>query len=124
MQRIKVGQAGPDMIVAQPIETSGGQVLCSKGTKLTEGLISRLGKLDITHITVEGHPVDDGRPVKTLADEMAEIDTRFRAVMDNKLMAALKMVVAKHIQKKHEILAEEMAAEEEKHQENTEAAQD
>ena len=112
------------MIVAQPIETSGGQVLCSKGTKLTEGLVSRLGKLDITHITVEGHPVDDGRPVKTLADEMAKIDTRFKAVMDNKLMAALKMVVAKHIQKKHEILAEEMAAAEEKRQENTEAAQD
>ena len=124
MQRIKVGQAGPDMVVAQPIETSGGQVLCSKGTTLTEGLISRLGKLDITHLTVEGHPVDDGRPIKTLADEMGEIDTRFRAVMDNKLMAALKMVVVKHIQKKHEILAAELAAEEEKREENTEAAQD
>ncbi len=124
MQRIKVGQAGPDMIVAQPIETSGGQVLCSKGTTLTEGLISRLGKLDITHITVEGHPVDDGKPVKTLDEEIAEVDIRFRAVMDNKLMAALKMVVVKHIQKKHEILAAELAAEEEKREENTEAAQD
>ena len=114
MQRIKVQQALPDMVIAQPVEASSGQVLCAKGTNLTDALIIRLGRLDITHITVEGHPVDDGKPVKTLDDELAELDHRFRRVMDNKLMAALKMVVQKHIQKKFEFMAQESAGEESK----------
>jgi hypothetical protein len=108
MQRIKVTQAETDMVIAQPVETSSGQVLCAKGTTLTANLISRLGQLDITHITVEGHPVDDGKQMLTLEEEMAELDLRFRSVLDNKLMAALKMVVHKHIEKKHALLAEEL----------------
>jgi len=58
---------------------------------------------------VEGHPVDDGKPVKTLEEDLADLDHRYRSVMDNKLMAALKMVVQKHIKKKHEELADEKA---------------
>lgn len=109
MQRIKVEQAAIDMVIAQPIENSSGQVLCAKGTPLTDALLLRLERLDITHITVEGHPVDDGKPVKTLEEELAELDHVYRSVIDNKLMAALKMVVQKHIKKKHEALAEEKA---------------
>ncbi len=108
MQRIKVQQAETDMVIAQPVEATSGQVLCAKGTTLTANLISRLEQLDITHITVQGHPVDDENPIVTLEEEIAELDLRFRAVMDNKLMAALKMVVHKHIEKKHAQLAEEL----------------
>ncbi|MBT3351541.1 MAG: hypothetical protein HOC91_10300 [Nitrospinaceae bacterium] len=109
MQRIKVEQATLDMVIAQPVENSSGQVLCAKGTALTDALIMRLERLDITHVTVEGHPVDDGKPVKTLEEDLADLDHRYRSVMDNKLMAALKMVVQKHIKKKHEELADEKA---------------
>ncbi|MFP6868044.1 MAG: hypothetical protein VCE91_01605 [Nitrospinota bacterium] len=121
MQRIKVEQAATDMVIAQPVETSTGQVLCSKETVLTQTLIDRLEKIDITHITVEGHPVDDGKPVKTFEEEMAEIDIRFRSVLDNKLMAALKVVVQKHIQKKYKMLSEEIAASEKRNQEAEES---
>ena len=109
MQRIKVEQATLDMVIAQPVENSSGQVLCAKGTALTDALIMRLERLDITHVTVEGHPVDDGKPVKTLEEDLADLDHRYRSVMDNKLKAALKMVVQKHIKKKHEELADEKA---------------
>ena len=109
MQRIKVEQATLDMVIAQPVENSSGQVLCAKGTALTDALIMRLERLDITHVTVAGHPVDDGKPVKTLEEDLADLDHRYRSVMDNKLMAALKMVVQKHIKKKHEELADEKA---------------
>ena len=95
MQRIKLEQAAIDMVIVQPVETSTGQVLCAKGTALTDALFMRLERIDITHITVEGHPVDDGNPVKTIEEELAELDHRYRSVMDNKLMAALKMVVQK-----------------------------
>lgn len=101
MQRIKVEQAGVDMVIAHPIESSGGQVLCAKGTKLTESLITRLEKIEITHILVEGHPVDDGKRRETLEEDLSALDRRFRTVLDIKLMGALKTIVQKYIRKKH-----------------------
>lgn len=117
MQRIKVEQGAPGMVIAHPIETSTGQVLCAKGTELTEGLISRLENLEISHILVEGHPVDDGKPQKTLEEELATLERRFQTVRDNKLMGALKMVVQKHIRKKHQRKQEEEKNEGMAHQE-------
>jgi len=99
------------MVIARPVEASNGQVLCAKGTTLSESLLARLERLDITHITVEGRPIDDGRPQKTIEGELAELDQRFKGVMSNKMMAALKGVVQKHLKKRHERLAAEEAAE-------------
>lgn len=101
MQRIKITQAAPGMVTARPIEAPNGQVLCAKGTVLSETLIARLQKMDLTHVTVEGHPVDDGKAPKTLDAELADLDQRFQRVIDNKLMAALKVVVQKHIRKRY-----------------------
>jgi len=111
MQRIKLSQAAPGMVTARPIEASNGQVLCAKGTSLSEALISRLERLDISHITVEGHPVDDGTPRKTLEEKLADIDQRFSRVSDDKLMMALKVVVQKHVKEFHTRLEEQEAAE-------------
>lgn len=111
MQRIKVEKAEPGMVIAHPIETSSGQVLCAKGTELTEGLVDRLDNLDISHILVEGHPVDDGKPRKSLKEELTALEKRFHTVGDNKLMSALKMVVQKHIRNKHQRELEEKAKE-------------
>ncbi len=103
MQRIKLSQAESGMILGRPVETSNGQILCAKGTELSEALIARLERLEIANITVEGNPVDDGSPRKTLEEEMAELDQRFSKVTDNKLMMVLKNVVTKHINKRHTI---------------------
>ena len=110
MQRIKLGQAAPGMVTARPIEAPNGQVLCAKGTVLSETLIARLQKMDLTHVTVEGHPVDDGKAPKTLEAELAELDRRFQRVMDNKLMAALKVVVHKHLRKRYARMGSEAPA--------------
>lgn len=107
MQRIKVEQAEPGMVTAHPVEMSNGQILCAKGAELTETVLERLAKLEISHITVEGHPVDDGKPRKTLEEELSDLDQRFRTVTDHKIMHALKMVVRKHIHEKHRRAAEE-----------------
>jgi hypothetical protein len=101
MQRIKLAQAAPGMVTARPIEAPNGQVLCSKGTVLSEAIIARLQKMDIGYVSVEGHPIDDGKAPKTLEEELADLDRRFQRVMDNKLMAALKVVVHKHLQKRY-----------------------
>lgn len=36
MQRIKLSQAESGMILARPVEASNGQILCAKGTELSE----------------------------------------------------------------------------------------
>ena len=67
------------------------------------GLIARLERPEISTITVEGNPVDDGNPQKTLEEEIAELDQRFSKVTNNKLMMLLKNVVTKHINKRYTI---------------------
>lgn len=110
MQRIKLAQAAPGMVTARPIEAPNGQVLCSKGTVLSEAIITRLQRMDIGYVTVEGHPVDDGKAPKTLDEELADLDRRFQRVMDNKLMAALKVVVHKHLRKRYARMVSEAPA--------------
>ena len=97
MQRIKLSQAEYGMILSRPAEASNGQILCAKGTELSEALIVRLERLEISNVTVEGNLVDDGSPRKTLEEEIAELDQRFSNVIINKLMMVLKNVVTKHI---------------------------
>ncbi len=111
MQRVKVEQAAPGMVIAHPIETPSGQILCAKGTELTEGLVERLEKIEITHLFVEGHPVDDGKPRKSLEEELSLLEQRFSSLEDNKLMSALKMIVQKHLRDKHRRELEEEAEE-------------
>ncbi|MEK6711686.1 MAG: hypothetical protein AABZ64_14015 [Nitrospinota bacterium] len=105
MQRIKLAQAAPGMVTARPIEAPNGQALCAKGTVLSETLLARLQRTDITHVTVEGNPIDDGKAPKTLEGELADVDRRFQRAIDNKLMAALKVVVQKHIRKRYARMA-------------------
>jgi hypothetical protein len=111
MQRIKVEQAEAGMVTAHPIEMSNGQILCAKSTELTAPVLARLSKLEISHIIVEGHPVDDGKPQKTPEEELSNLDQRFRTVTDHKIMQALKMVVRKYILDKHRRAAEEESEE-------------
>lgn len=79
MQQILIAQAGADMVLAKDVETAEGRVLCGKGTVLNACLIDRLRKMEVTHITVEGHPVKEGNEL-TLSEELQAIEDRFRRV--------------------------------------------
>ncbi len=60
MQKIPMALVLPGMVLAQDIKNEDnpdGPPLCGKGVHLTEALISRLQRMDIQSITVEGHPV-------------------------------------------------------------------
>jgi len=81
MQKILLAQAIEGMTLAHDIQTSEGRILCGKGTKLSETILSRLARLEIVSIIVEGMPVTEpGR--KSLAEEMADIENRFSRVND------------------------------------------
>ena len=89
MQQIVMIQAAEGMVLAKDVETPEGRVLCGKGTALSEGLIDRLKRMDIPHITVEGHPVQvEGE--KSLKEELAELERRFSQVREIKPLMYLK----------------------------------
>jgi len=92
MQKIPMALVLPGMILAQDIkniDNPDGPPLCGKGVQLTEALIERLHRMDIQSITVEGHPVKmEGE--KSLEEELAVLDKRFKKVADDPLMKKLK----------------------------------
>ena len=89
MQEILTGQAAQGMVLAKDITNQEGRVLCGKGTALTDTLIERLKKMEITHVAVMGHPVEvEGE--KTLEEEMQDIEKRFSRVLDTPPLMFLK----------------------------------
>ncbi len=79
MQKILIAQSAEGMVLAKDVETPEGRVLCGKGTTLDSGLIERLQRMEISHITVEGHPVAvDGE--KSLKEEVHDLEVRFSKV--------------------------------------------
>lgn len=79
MQQILCQQAGEGMILGKDVQTPEGRILCGKGTVLTEAMIARFIKMEISHIAVEGHPVKvEGE--KSLKGELLDIEKRFSRV--------------------------------------------
>jgi len=79
LQEIPTIAAAEGMVLAKDILLDADRILCGKGTVLTAGLIDRLQRMEIAHVTVEGHPVEiEGE--KTLAEELADLDRRFSRV--------------------------------------------
>ena len=79
MQDILTNMAAEGMVLAKDVLTPEGRVLCGKGTVLSDSLIERLKKMEISHVLVEGHPVQvEGE--KTLEEELRDIDARFSRV--------------------------------------------
>ncbi len=89
MQQILSAQAKEGMILGKDIEIEGGRVLCGKGTALTASLIDRLLRMDISNITVEGHPVEIAGE-KSLKEELQDMEDRFTLVTDIKPLMYMK----------------------------------
>jgi hypothetical protein len=81
MQEILTAQAKEGMVLARDVITPEGRVLCGKGTELSAALIERLARMEITHIAVEGHPVEVPGE-KSLEEEIEELNERFSRVED------------------------------------------
>lgn len=89
MQDILSLQAEEEMVLARDVVMLDGRVLCGKGTLLTTSIINRILKMEITHITVEGHPLEiEGE--KSLDQELADIQKRFSRVTHIKPLQYIK----------------------------------
>jgi hypothetical protein len=93
MQRIPIYQAKPGMVLAKEVrkedEDETSPPICGKGIVLTESLLSRLERMGIQALSVEGHPVKEEGD-KTVDELLLALDKRFSKVVDDPIMIKLK----------------------------------
>ncbi len=65
MQKVPIELVKPGMVLARPITNDAGMALCAEGTELSENIIERLMQMNVSHVTLKGHPVDFGGETKT-----------------------------------------------------------
>ncbi|OPZ59930.1 MAG: hypothetical protein BWY87_00748 [Deltaproteobacteria bacterium ADurb.Bin510] len=93
MQRVALSLVKPGMVLAKPILNEDGMPLCAEGTVLSDMLIERLQRMNVTMVTLKGNPVDTGQGVKTPAEKVAEMRQRFVRVADQPRMQRLMAAV-------------------------------
>ncbi len=86
MQKVPIELVKPGMVLARPITNEAGMALCAEGTELSETIIERLIRMNVSHMTLKGHPVDLGGETKTKEQKAEELKTRFSRVQGDPLM--------------------------------------
>ncbi len=101
MQRIKIEEAEEGMVLAKPVFSEQGTVLCSEGAELNEAMISTLKKRDVVRLKVVGHPVE--RPDEKSLDELVkDVNLRFSRVEDDLNTLKIKKIILKQIREEYE----------------------
>ena len=94
MQRISISDLKPGMVVAKPVTNESGMVLLSEGTVLTDSLISRLGRMDLSHISVQG----GSSTSKSREQMLAELELRFKMTGSEPYMNIIKDAIKARIE--------------------------
>jgi hypothetical protein len=93
MRRISIDKLEVGMVLAKPL-LRGTMVILGEGTILTDAWISRIEDMDIDHLFVEG------ASEQTIPKEeaLAQLDRRFRNVLDQPYMITIRKIVQEHIE--------------------------
>jgi hypothetical protein len=94
VRRIAIEDLEVGMVVAKPILNDGGMVMLSEGTPLTVGLISRLVKMEIAYIFIEGE--EPG--AKSREERLSDLDLRFKMTENEKYMNVIKNAIKTRIE--------------------------
>jgi len=78
MLSLSIDDLRPDHVVAQPVTTSQGLVLCPRGYRLTEATINRLRRTKVEHVVVEGDDPEGLSPDK----RFEQLEQRFAGIED------------------------------------------
>jgi len=101
MQRIKIDEAEEGMVLAKPVVSEQGAVLCREGSELTEAMIATLKKRDVVRLKVVGHPVE--RPdEKPLNEVLEDVSLRFSRVTNDPLALKIKKTILRQIRQEYE----------------------
>lgn len=85
------------MKLAKPVANDRGAVLCGTGTALTEEVLARLGAIGIKCITVEGSPIDTGKPEKGIGERREELHARFKNIEGDPIMRKIKEIFLRRL---------------------------
>lgn len=96
MQQILSAQAEEGMVLGKDVMTPDGRVLCGKGTALTQSVLSRLAKMDIVYVTVEGHPIAVPGE-KSIKEQLKDVEERFSDVQKVPPLMYLKKRIMKKL---------------------------
>ncbi len=99
MKRVVIHELLPDMVLARPVTNSNGLPIVAAGTTLNVALIERLRQMDLPSVYVEGHALDSGG--KTLEELEAELDHRFRDVMQDPVQQLILRTLRTHLRTTH-----------------------
>jgi len=100
MQRIKLEQAAPGMILAKRVENERGMALCKEGTELTDSILLRFENAGIAFISVEGRPVAvEGE--KSVAEQLSEVEHRFEKTASDPAMLKIKEIVVENLRNRY-----------------------
>ena len=96
MRRIYLSEAAPGDVVAEPVVNERGMVILPKGAELTAPVISRLQKMNVTDIVVEGDD-PNAPPPKSLEELLQDLDDRFEGLDQNPVMMQIKAIARDHL---------------------------
>jgi hypothetical protein len=97
MQKVPITLVKPGMILAKPVTNEQGMPLCAEGTELSANLIDRLKKMNVSTLTLMGHPVDLGEAEKTPQEKLQDMAARFSRVEGDPIMDKLRDAIASAI---------------------------
>ncbi|HRC43838.1 MAG TPA: hypothetical protein PLT27_07295 [Nitrospira sp.] len=101
MKRVVIEELTTGMILAKPVTNNAGLVVLPVGAELDEATLSRLQRLGLTSVYVEGEPGDANG--KTLDELEAELDHRFRLVAHDPIQSQLREAIRLHLRNTHGI---------------------
>ncbi len=99
MKRVVIEELTPGMILAKPVTNSTGLVVLPIGAELDEATLVRLQRLGLPSVYIEGDAGDASG--KTLAELEAELDHRFRRVVDDPLQYQLREAIRLQLRSTH-----------------------
>ena len=99
MRRVVIEELTSGMILAKPVTNTAGMVVLPSGTALDEATLSRLQRLELISVFIEGEAGEDGG--KTLTELEAELDHRFRLVSHDPVQQQLLEAIRLHLRTTH-----------------------
>ena len=94
MRKIEKDKLQAGMALAKPVTNEAGMVMLSEGSVLTDGMIRRLGSMEINFVFIEG----DAPDAKSREELLADIEKRFRKTENEKYMSVIKNVLKSRIE--------------------------
>lgn len=99
MKRVVIEELTAGMILAKPVTNNTGMVVLPVGAELDEATLSRLQRLGLTSVYVEGDAGDASG--KTMAELEAELEHRFRRVIDDPIQYQIREAIRVQLRNSH-----------------------